>query len=92
MKVTKFLSIVLFVFIASVTSSSAASSFKQVRNSLWVFGVDNSSTTEVEMVEQGITQFAEQIEESKEESAEVASQQELEVPEELDLAIAKFES
>ncbi|ATH08974.1 hypothetical protein BIY24_13755 [Halobacteriovorax marinus] len=82
MKVTKFLSIVLFVFIASVTSSSAASSFKQVRNSLWVFGVDNSSTTEVEMVEQGITQFAEQFEEQ-----EGSAQQELEVPEELDLAL-----
>ncbi len=91
MKLTRVLSAVLFLFISTNSVTLAASSIGQVRNSLWVFGVDNSVSTEVEMVEQGISQFSDQFEE-KESGDDIASQQLQEVPEELDMAISKFES
>ncbi|GEM_PF-5999675 len=85
MKLARVLSVVFFLFISTSGLTQAASSFMQVRNSLWVFGVDNSLTTEVEMVQQGIPQVSF-------EQGDVAAQGPAEVPEELDLAIAKFES
>lgn len=88
MKLTRVLAVVL---ILSSSATSAASSLNQVRNSLWVFGVDNSVSTEVEMVQQGIANFAEKFDEV-EKDTDVASQQSVEVPEELDMAISKFES
>ncbi len=91
MKLTRVLSAVLFLFISTNSMVSAAGSIGQVRNSLWVFGVDNSVSTEVEMVEQGMSQFSEQFDE-QESGGDVASQQQFEVPEELDMAISKFES
>ncbi|WP_372651203.1 hypothetical protein [Halobacteriovorax sp.] len=90
MKLTRVLSAVLFLFISTSGVTHAASSFMQVRNSLWVFGVNNSPTTEVEMVQQGIIQLSEQFDTP--DQGDVALQQSSEVPEELDLAIAKFES
>ncbi|PIK13838.1 hypothetical protein [Halobacteriovorax sp. JY17] len=91
MKLTRVLSVVLFLFISTSSVTLAATSIGQVRNSLWVFGVDNSVSTEVEMVGQGISQFSDQFDE-QESGDDIASQQLQEVPEELDMAISKFES
>lgn len=90
MKLTRVLSAVLFMSICCSPYTYGASSFSQVRNSLWTFGVDNHSTTEVEMITGGLTQIPVGINESSvDDDAELDAG---EVPEELGMAIAKFES
>lgn len=90
MKLSRVLPVVLLLFIAG-SGLTHASSLSKVRNSLWVFGVDNSLTTEVEMVQQGIPQVVQEFEQASQ-SSDAELQHAEEVPEELGMAIAKFES
>ncbi|OUR96215.1 hypothetical protein A9Q84_07605 [Halobacteriovorax marinus] len=89
MKLLKLLSIVALMAsstMATQASERSVTHLNQVRNSLWVFGVDNGLTTEVELVGQGIEGLHGVMENSG------AEQSLLEVPEELGMAMNKFES
>lgn len=89
MKLIKLLSIVLLLSTSTLMvhgAENSTSHLNQVRNSLWVFGVDNGLTTEVELVGQGIEGLVEPVDHAR------VEQTHLEVPEELGMVIHKFES
>jgi len=89
MKLIKLLTIALLMGTTSLATQAfekPVSRLNQVRNSLWVFGVDNGLTSEVELVGQGIGGLVEPMDTSRSE------QTFLEVPEELEMAIHKIES
>ena len=84
----KVLSIVSILFISSgaLAADKSPSRLNQIRNSLWVFGVDNQVSETPEIVEQAILGL------SMGEETNSAIEQMLEVPEELEMAISKIES
>jgi hypothetical protein len=83
----KVLSIVLTLFISTnvVASEKAPSRLNQIRNSLWVFGVDNKISEHPEIVEQAMLGLSDEEDQS-------SNEQTIEVPEELQMAILKIES
>lgn len=84
----KVLSVVSILFISTsiVASEKAPSRLNQIRNSLWVFGVENKVSELPEIVEHSMIGFsAEEDQSSENEQMQV-------VPEELQMAILKIES
>ena len=87
-KMIKVLSIVSILFMSAGTlaSEKAPSRLNQIRNSLWVFGVDNQVSEVPEIVENALMGLA-----SEEDQSSPSEQMQV-VPEELEMAILKIES
>lgn len=78
--------ILLFTQMSSFASNNTPTRLNQVRNSLWVFGVDNSVSEAPEVVEHSLLGLADEVE------SDSVEQFSPEVPEELQMAIFKVES
>ena len=78
--------VLLFTQMSAFASEKTPTRLNQVRNSLWVFGVDNSVSEAPEIVEHSLLGLADEVDPDSQQQFEE------EVPEELQMAIFKVES